>query len=123
MTAATSRPTETAAPADGGPPAAGAAPRRPSRRRRHGAFSAWLWLLPALAFYATFVLYPLGQSVQYSFYRWDGIGPASPAGLANWRAIFTQPELLDSIGHAFVLIVFYALIPVTFGLTAASLIR
>ena len=47
------------------------------------------------------------QSVQYSFYNWDGIGPATPAGLTNWRAVFIQPELLDSVGHAFVLIVFY----------------
>ena len=84
---------------------------------------ALVWIAPAFAFYAAFVLYPLGQSIQYSFYNWDGIGPATPAGLSNWRAVFTQPELLDSIGHAFVLIVFYTVIPVGLGLAAASLIR
>lgn len=85
--------------------------------------TALVWIAPAFAFYAAFVLYPLGQSIQYSFYNWDGIGPATPAGLSNWRAVFTQPELLDSIGHAFVLIVFYTVIPVGLGLAAASLIR
>ncbi len=84
---------------------------------------ALVWIAPAFAFYAAFVLYPLGQSIQYSFYNWDGIGRATPAGLSNWRAVFIQPELLDSIGHAFVLIVFYTVIPVGLGLAAASLIR
>ncbi|HEY2795278.1 MAG TPA: sugar ABC transporter permease [Micromonosporaceae bacterium] len=94
-----------------------------SRRRPRRSTAALLWIAPAFVFYAAFVLYPLGQSIQYSFYNWDGIGPATPAGLSNWRAVFTQPELLDSIGHAFVLIVFYTVIPVGFGLAAASLIR
>lgn len=94
-----------------------------ARAARRRAAVALVWIVPAFAFYATFVLYPLAQSIQYSFYDWDGIGPATPAGLSNWRAIFVQPELLDSIGHAFVLIVFYSVIPVGLGLAAASLIR
>jgi raffinose/stachyose/melibiose transport system permease protein len=78
---------------------------------------------PAFAPYAVFVLYPMLQSVQYSFYNWDGIGAATPAGLSNWRAIFTQPELLHSVEHAFVLIVFYTVVPVALGLVSAALIR
>jgi raffinose/stachyose/melibiose transport system permease protein len=65
----------------------------------------------------------MGQSVQYSFYNWDGIGRATPAGLDNWKAIFTRPELLHSVEHAFILIVFYTVLPVGLGLIAASLIR
>ncbi len=91
-----------------------------ARSRRWGAL---LWVAPALLFYAAFVLYPLAQSIQYSFYNWDGIGVATPAGLANWRAVFTQPELLSAIVHAFELIVFYTLLPVGAGLAAATLIR
>jgi len=96
--------------------------RGPERARRR-AWSALLWVAPALLFYGAFVLYPLGQSIQYSFWNWDGIGTATPAGLSNWRAIFTQPELLSSIIHAFELIIFYTVIPVALGLVAASLIR
>ncbi|TCC62375.1 sugar ABC transporter permease [Kribbella pittospori] len=73
--------------------------------------------------YAVFVLFPMLQSVQYSFYDWDGIGRATPAGLDNWKAIFTRPELLHSVEHAFILIVFYTVLPVGLGLIAASLIR
>ena len=35
----------------------------------------WLFVLPALVMYAAFVLLPLALTVQYSLYRWDGIGP------------------------------------------------
>ncbi|WP_239152689.1 carbohydrate ABC transporter permease [Virgisporangium aurantiacum] len=79
--------------------------------------------MPAFGMYGVFVLFPMLQSVQYSFYDWDGIGPATPAGLDNWKAIFTQPEQLQSVVHAFVLVVFYTVLPVGFGLVAASLIR
>lgn len=96
---------------------------RTPRRARGRAWSALPWVAPAVLCYGAFVLYPLGQSIQYSFYNWDGIGTATPAGLGNWRAIFTQPELLSSIVHAFMLIIFYTVIPVGLGLVAASLIR
>ena len=99
-------------------------PRARKRRRARGpAWGALAWVAPALLCYAAFVLYPLGQSIQYSFYNWDGVGTATPAGLGNWQAIFTQPELVSSIIHAFVLIIFYTVIPVGLGLVAATLIR
>ena len=82
-----------------------------------------MWVAPAFATYAVFVLYPMLQSVQYSFYDWDGVGAATPAGLDNWKSIFTQPELLHSVEHAFVLILFYTVLPIALGLVAASLIR
>lgn len=103
-------------------PVPGASPAR-NRRKRRRSPAALLWIAPAAAVYAAFVLYPLGQSLQYSFYDWDGIGPATPVGLKNWRALITQPELFDSIAHAFVLVVFYSAIPVGIALVAASLIR
>ena len=98
-------------------------PVSPARRSAAGRWTALLWVAPAFLVYAGFVLYPLVQSVQYSFYDWDGIGAATPTGLDNWRSIFTQPELLHSVEHAFVLIVFYTVLPVGLGVIAASLIR
>ncbi|HEX4444372.1 MAG TPA: sugar ABC transporter permease [Galbitalea sp.] len=92
-------------------------------RRRRADWRALIWVLPALAVYAAFVLFPLLQSVQYSFYNWDGIGVATWAGLSNWESLFTNPELLQAIGNAFVLIVFYTVVPIFLGLIAAALIR
>jgi raffinose/stachyose/melibiose transport system permease protein len=73
--------------------------------------------------YALFVLYPLAQTVRYSFYHWDGFGKATPAGLSNYRNVFSDPELFDSLVHAFVLIVFFTVLPVGLGLVAAALMH
>jgi raffinose/stachyose/melibiose transport system permease protein len=82
-----------------------------------------LWVFPAFAVYATFVLYPLVRTVGYSFYNWDGIGVARYTGLANYRSVFTQSDLYSSIINSFWLIVFFTVIPVFLGLVSAVLIR
>ncbi|HEX4057808.1 MAG TPA: sugar ABC transporter permease [Galbitalea sp.] len=94
-----------------------------SRGRSRTDWRALLWVVPALAVYAAFVLFPLLQSLQYSFYDWDGIGTATWAGFDNWASLFTNPELLHAIANAFVLILFYTLIPIVLGLIAAALVR
>ncbi len=95
-------------------------PRRPNLGR---SMVGWLFALPAAVLYVLFVLRPLLASVQYSFYDWDGITAATPVGLANYRRVFTDPELLSSIGHAFFLIIFFTIIPVVVGLVVAALVQ
>lgn len=87
------------------------------------AWSGWLFALPAAVMYAMFVLRPLLASIQYSFYSWDGISVATPVGLQNYQRVFTDPELLAVIGHAFFLIIFFTVIPVTAGLLIAALVQ
>jgi len=87
--------------------------------RRHG----WLFVLPALGTYSVFVLWPLITSVRYSFYNWDGVAPAQWVGLANYRAVFSNPELLSVLGHAFQLMIYFSAIPVVLGLIVASLMK
>lgn len=91
----------------------------PSRRR----WSGWLFVLPALVPYTLFVLQPLLTSLQYSFYDWNGIGVATWVGLENYATIFTHTDQLLPILHAFELIIFFTIIPVTLGLIAASLLH
>jgi raffinose/stachyose/melibiose transport system permease protein len=83
----------------------------------------WLFVLPALGFYAVFVLQPLVLSFQYSFYNWDGVGPATWVGLDNYGKVFADDELLGTIFNSFRLIVFFSFIPVSLGLVTASVIR
>ena len=108
-------------------PGAAAEPTaRPSTRLRTGGRAGrigWLLVAPALLFYAAFVLWPLLQGVQYSFYDWNGIGPSTWVGLANYLTVFTDPDLLGAIRNAFILIAFFTVIPVTAGLVLATLIR
>jgi raffinose/stachyose/melibiose transport system permease protein len=109
--------------------------RRPERRvaRRSGRRSsppgeprklAYLYILPAVAVFIAFVGVPLGRTVSLSLYDWDGLSDKVWAGAANYREVFTDPELRGAFVHALVLIVFYAVIPVVLGtMIAATMMR
>ena len=90
-------------------------------RRRH--LVGWLFVLPALLFYAAFVLQPLALTVEYSFYRWDGVGPATWVGLRNYAAVLTEPKLVETLFNGFRLVIFFSLVPVGLGLVTASVIQ
>jgi len=80
-------------------------------------------VLPALVMYGLFVLQPLALTVQYSFYEWDGVGPALWVGLENYLAVFGDPDLLGTIFNSFRLIIFFSLIPVSLALVVSSVIH
>lgn len=82
----------------------------------------WLFVLPALLMYATFVLFPMLLSIFYSFFRWDGIGAMTWVGLKNYQTVLEVPDLLETIFNAFQLVIYFSFIPVALGLVVASLI-
>jgi raffinose/stachyose/melibiose transport system permease protein len=83
----------------------------------------WLFVAPALTAYAVFVLWPVIQTFKYSLYSWDGIAPARWVGLANFKTVFTDHDLIAVLGHAFELIIFFSAIPVVLGLVVATVMR
>ncbi|PZS35203.1 MAG: sugar ABC transporter permease [Pseudonocardiales bacterium] len=101
------------------------APKRVERRsrRRSTRWTGWLWVLPALGMYGTFVLVPVAQTIHFSFYDWDGIGPSTWVGLDNYAKVLTDPALFNSILHAFVLILYFTVLPVGLGLVMAAVLR
>jgi raffinose/stachyose/melibiose transport system permease protein len=104
--------------------AGGQAPSRTLLARvRDGGFTGWLFVLPAVAAYGLFVLFPLVQTFKYSLYEWDGVLPAKWVGLANFRTVFTNNQLLGILGHAFELMIFFSAVPVAIGLVVATVIR
>jgi raffinose/stachyose/melibiose transport system permease protein len=92
--------------------------RPPGEPRRVG----YLYLLPAFAVFAAFVLYPLGHAFWISLWEWDGVTPATWAGFGNYGDVVSDPVLRRAFLHALVLIVFYALLPVAIGLLLAGLV-
>ena len=90
----------------------------PGEPRRIG----YLYLLPAFAVFAAFVLYPLGHAVWLSLWEWDGITAGTWAGLGNYGDVVSDPALRRAFVHALVMIVFYALLPVAIGLVLAGLV-
>lgn len=92
--------------------------RPPGEPRRVG----YLYILPAFLILAGFILYPLGHAIWLSLWHWDGLTTGSWAGLSNYTDVVSDPALRASFGHALLLLVFYALLPVAIGLLIAGLV-
>ncbi|MGC3992675.1 MAG: sugar ABC transporter permease [Propionicimonas sp.] len=102
--------------------------RRLARRRlasREGRTVAtpYLYIAPALLVYGAFLLWPLARAAQFSLYAWDTVSPARFVGFANYVAMVNDPDLLASFGHAAVLIIFYAVLPIGLGLVVAAILN
>jgi raffinose/stachyose/melibiose transport system permease protein len=78
---------------------------QPLRGWLHGRATPYLYLLPALAIYAVFVLLPVGEAFRLSLFRWDRMEAAFRfVGAANfgklirdrvfWRALLNNGALL-----------------------------
>ncbi len=91
--------------------------------RGHGAFTPYLFVLPAFSFYAAFILFPLARAAQFSLFSWDTISPAVFVGFRNYLDLARNEELRSSFVHAFVLIFFYAVMPVCVGLVIAAILN
>ncbi len=81
-------------------------------------FAPAYFLAPALILFATFVLWPICQSIFISFHQWDGFGPMNFVGLENYRTMLVDPRFLKSILNNVYWLVFMMLAPII-GLTLA----
>ena len=95
-----------------------ASARPPGEPRRIG----YLYLLPAFVVFTLFVLLPFAHAIWLSLFEWDGITPGRWVGLDNYADVVQDAALRRAFGHALVLIVFYALLPVAIGLLIAGLL-
>ncbi len=95
---------------------------KPKRNMSLGLVSL-LFLAPALVFYIAFELWPIIQTIWYSFYEWNGIDASTFIGVENYITVFTDPDLYGSILHSFYLIIFFSIIPIVLGLVIAVLIK
>lgn len=90
---------------------------------RRETFIGWLFVLPALFMYVVFVIVPFMLTIRYSFFKWNGVSPATWVGLKNYVTIFQVPNLIGTIFNAFWLVVWFSFIPVGLGLVVASVIH
>jgi raffinose/stachyose/melibiose transport system permease protein len=111
---------------EGGTEHAAARPRRRARSstiRGAELRTAYLFVLPAFAIYALFMLFPFITSIYYSFTSWDGISLELPfVGLDNYRSMFGDGELLTAFRNNLVWIVFGTIVPVGLGLLLALIL-
>jgi xylobiose transport system permease protein len=64
-----------------------------------------IWAVPALAFFAVFALVPMVLVVALTFTTWNGLGSPTWAGLANWKHLFHDATLGQSLWLSFKLTV------------------
>jgi raffinose/stachyose/melibiose transport system permease protein len=94
-----------------------------SKRVRRETIIGWLFVLPALLMYVVFVIVPFLLTIRYSFFKWNGVSPATWVGLKNYVTIFQVPNLIGTVINAFWLVVWFSFIPVGLGLVVASVIH
>lgn len=88
---------------------------------RYGA--GYLFVLPTVILYVTFVLYPFLFSLYYSLTKWDGAQPVKEfVGLANYARLLQDRLVWLSLSHNVAWMIGMAFIPVGFGLFLAVLL-
>jgi raffinose/stachyose/melibiose transport system permease protein len=94
-----------------------------SRSRSGRNLRAWglagLFMLPALALYAMFVLFPIVQAARFSLFDWNGLEALDQfVGLANFERALADPVFLGAVSHnAFIVILSLGVqIPIAIGL-------
>ena len=80
-------------------------------------WKAWLYLLPAIAFLAVFMVYPLidvcvyALEENYSFAQ----GEATGIGLANFRYVLSDPYFVQAVKNTFLIVIIT--VPVSTGVS------
>ncbi len=81
----------------------------PKRKRARGVGSgapAWpvlaLFLLPAFLLYTVFMIWPLAQSLYFSFFEFKGLARVGFVGLANFKELFSRYPLNEQLPRAFI---------------------
>lgn len=77
-----------------------------------------IFTLPALLIFTVIVFYPILQTVQKSFYDWDGLTEAVFSGLDNYKKLFSDSLFYQSTANGFV----FAVVLVVFQMGLATLL-
>jgi raffinose/stachyose/melibiose transport system permease protein len=99
-------------------------PRSRTRRNMRALGAAGLFMLPALALYAVFVLFPIVQAARYSLYDWNGLEAMDKfVGLANFQRALADPVFLGAISHNALIVVLSLVVQVPFALGIALMLN
>jgi raffinose/stachyose/melibiose transport system permease protein len=83
-----------------------------------------MFVLPALALYALFVLFPIVQAALYSLYKWNGLQPLTDfVGLKNYETAFSSATFTMAVSNNVLIIVLSLAIQIPFSLALAVLLN
>ncbi len=86
-----------------------AATRSSWYKRNEIAVTPWLFLLPGVAFFLLYVIFPIFQSINVSFYDWDGLGEAEWIGFGNYEELYWDDAFYVSLRNNLIWLVMYLL--------------
>ncbi|HLI06435.1 MAG TPA: sugar ABC transporter permease [Ktedonobacteraceae bacterium] len=96
-----------------------AATAPPAREKRKFSWLALLWIAPAVILILAFFIYPLIQTLIYSFQNADS---TAFVGLKNYQFVFTDPAMLDALRNNLLWLVLGTILTVGLGLIVAVLV-
>ncbi len=83
-----------------------------------------LFLLPALAVYLLFVLFPVIQAAHYSLYKWNGLQPLTDfIGLRNYVTALNSSTFITAVSNNLLVIVLSLALQIPFSLSLAVLLN
>jgi raffinose/stachyose/melibiose transport system permease protein len=83
-----------------------------------------LFLLPALALYAIFVVFPMVQAARYSLYDWNGLEPLTDfVGLANFQRALGDRVFQSAVTHNAIIVVLSLAIQLPYALALALILN
>jgi raffinose/stachyose/melibiose transport system permease protein len=83
-----------------------------------------LFLLPAIALYSVFLVYPIVQSGRYSLYKWNGFGPLEDfVGFDNFRDVFGDARFRAALKHNLIIVVLSLMLQLPAALGLAMLLN
>lgn len=88
-------------------------------RRSQDKLVIFLFLLPAIVLFLLFVVYPIIQSIYYSFFNWKGFGPAVDyVGIENFKKILSDKVFIIALRNGFLIIALslFAQLPLSLAL-------
>ncbi|RDC69869.1 sugar ABC transporter permease [Rhodovulum sp. 12E13] len=78
-------------------------------RRNRQMLAPILFLAPGVLFFLLYVIFPIVESFQISFYRWDGLGEPQFIGLENYGELGSDPAFETSLWNNLKWLVLYLL--------------
>lgn len=78
-------------------------------KRNEIAATPWLFLIPGVAMFLLYVIFPIFQSINVSFYEWDGLGEAQWVGIGNYEELYWDDAFYVSLRNNLIWLVLYLL--------------
>ena len=84
-------------------------------------YHAYLFILPGLAIYVLFVLWPILNTARYSLFDWTGFSEPVYIGFDNYRELWSDDDFWLALRHNAFFVIFFSILPIILALFLTSL--